>query len=157
MWITGKGNILIIIGVYFVLFSRWKALELYLLLWFCMWGRKVVSLMNWTSFFGPHYGQAPSPTCLLCPAWGVVTSVQTTLPTVPTFHLVQWDTDLFTVSLPYWPLVHMACRLSLKWAPPSAVIPLHSHWRQTSNWFYWLNHTTSIVCMYVYVLKDIHG
>lgn len=66
MWITGKGNILIIIGVYFVLFSRWKALELYLLLWFCMWGRKVVSLMNWTSFFGPHYGQAPSPTCLLC-------------------------------------------------------------------------------------------
>lgn len=63
-----------------------------------------LSLLNWTSFFGPHYGQASSPTCLLCSASGVVTSVQTSLPTVPIIHPVQWDMDLFTVSLPYWPL-----------------------------------------------------
>lgn len=72
-------------------------------------------LTNWTSFFGPQYEQLPSSTFRSSTQpLGAVTSVQTggggdPGAAVPIVQLVQWDMDLFTVSLPsLTSLVHMA-------------------------------------------------
>lgn len=126
MWMTGKG-ICFCFFLFFVLFL--------FLFFFCLYfsrGRRPLSStccygflcegeggesclvdeldkLLWTTV---EHGQLSSSTLVPPPSRsGAVTSVQTGDPgaTVPFVQLVQWDTDLFTVSLPFLTsLVHTA-------------------------------------------------
>lgn len=116
-----------------------------------MWGRNVVSLINWTSFFGPHYRRASSSTRLLYPASGVATSAND--PAYRTHHsagtmghgpfhcITPWLTSL----------VHMACRLSLRRKPhPRLSFPCtasdDTHQIDFTDWI-----TISVLCVCMFM------
>jgi len=143
---TGKG---IIILFYFSLFFlRGETLEIYLLLWFCMWGGGggVVCLKNWTSLFGPQYRQSSSSTLVPPPSrwvWWRLCKRGTQWAAVPVVQLVQRDMDLFTVSLPLWPL-HTAAvvMVIVTLAASLTVVPTAKHIRLISligsHYQYWV-------------------
>lgn len=164
MWITGGGNIIIIIfSLMFFFSSRWKALELYLLLWFCMWGRNVVSLIKldkllWTTF---QTSVVIDSSALPSLRGGHVCANDLahrthhsagTMRHGPFHCITPWLTSL----------VHMACRLSVRSkAHPRLSFPCTAaDDTQQIDFTDWITISVLCVCMFMcwlYVLKDVHG
>lgn len=117
-------------------------LNLYVLLWFCMWERSVVSLRNWTRFFGPHHPLVLHHTTDRC---GHICSTRRSAGTTGhgPFHCI---TPFLTS------LVHMAAVFVVIETLGPTLPLLYSPFAATHIRFYWLNHTTSIECVYLYEL-----
>lgn len=178
MWITGRGNIIIIFFVDVVLFyffvfvlfffsSRWKALELYLLLWF-LYVREKCCLIDkldkllWTTLQTRVVIDRSALPSLQ--AWPPLCKRPPPPPAYRTHHSAgtMGHEPFHCITPRLTSLVHMACRLSLRSKPhPRLSFPCTG--RDDTHLIGFTDGITIsvlCVCMFMcwqYVLKDFHG